>query len=118
MFPIILIWLALVKGPALEATALTVEDGLYSKLTVQVTEAVPRQLCHRALNNLQVRQLNFNRQSYFLSKSIIKTDIYVLDLCMFLINKYVRQITEQQDSPFLSFILCLRYQAEKLVSEK
>ena len=58
MFPIILIWLALVTGPALEATALTVEDGLYSRLTVQVTEAVPRQLCHRALNNLQVRNWN------------------------------------------------------------
>ena len=55
MFPIILIWLALVTGPALETTALTVEDGLYSRLTVQVTEAVPRQLCHKALNNLQVR---------------------------------------------------------------
>ena len=65
-FPIILIWLALVKASAsIEATALIVEDGLYSRLTVQITEAVPRQLCHRALNNLQVR----NPSTYLFKKT-------------------------------------------------
>ena len=30
------------------------KNGVYQRLTVEVTEAVPRQLCQRALNNLQV----------------------------------------------------------------
>jgi hypothetical protein len=55
MFPIIVLWLA-VASSAAEASTLVVEDGLYSRLTVQVSEAVPRQMCHRALNNLQVRR--------------------------------------------------------------
>lgn len=36
-------------------SVLTVQNGVYKRLTVQVSEAVPRQLCHRAINNLQVR---------------------------------------------------------------
>ena len=35
-------------------SVLTVENGVYKRLTVKVSEAVPRQLCHRAINNLQV----------------------------------------------------------------
>ena len=40
-----------------DASVLTVENGVYKRLTVQVSEAVPRQLCHRAINNLQVGNL-------------------------------------------------------------
>ena len=36
-------------------SVLTVQNGVYKRLTVKVSEAVPRQLCHRAINNLQVR---------------------------------------------------------------
>ena len=54
MFPIIFLWLAIAVVSS-EASTLAVNDGLYTRLTVQVSEAVPRQMCHRALNNLQVR---------------------------------------------------------------
>ena len=39
----------------LEATILRVDDGVYSRLTVKVTDAVPRQHCQRAIRNLKVR---------------------------------------------------------------
>ena len=38
----------------INASVLTVQKGVYKRLTVRVSEAVPRQLCHRAINNLQV----------------------------------------------------------------
>ena len=38
----------------INTSVLTVQKGAYKRLTVQVSEAVPRQLCHRAINNLQV----------------------------------------------------------------
>ena len=38
----------------INTSVLTVQKGVYKRLTVQVSEAVPRQLCHRAINNLQV----------------------------------------------------------------
>ena len=52
------------------ASVLTVENGVYKRLTVQVSEAVPRQLCHRAINNLQVRNL------YYIYKFLLQTNIY------------------------------------------
>jgi hypothetical protein len=53
MVSLLLLAFVFVASPA---SSLVVEDGLYSRLTVQVTEAVPRQMCHRAINNLQVRE--------------------------------------------------------------
>ena len=43
-----------------DGSVLTVENGVYKRLTVKVSEAVPRQLCHRAINNLQVRTVLLN----------------------------------------------------------
>ena len=43
-----------------DGSVLTVENGVYKRLTVKVSEAVPRQLCHRAINNLQVRTVLSN----------------------------------------------------------
>ena len=34
---------------------LTVEDGVYSGLTVKIDDAVPRHLCFRVVNQLEVR---------------------------------------------------------------
>ena len=38
----------------INASVVSVENGVYKRLTVRISEAVPRQLCHRAINNLQV----------------------------------------------------------------
>ena len=38
----------------INASVVSVENGIYKRLTVRISEAVPRQLCHRAINNLQV----------------------------------------------------------------
>ena len=37
-----------------DSTVIEVQNGVYKRLTVKLSEAVPRQLCHRAINNLQV----------------------------------------------------------------
>lgn len=59
-------WLALATICILAATtsatasiAQVVDRGLYSRLTVKMSEVVPRQHCHRALNNLEVSLYSF-----------------------------------------------------------
>ncbi len=43
---------------SLENSGTTVEDGIYRGVTVRVAEAVPKHLCHRILNSLEVRFLS------------------------------------------------------------
>lgn len=48
--PVILLWLALAS-----TRGLTVNNGAYSNLVVEIKEDLPRQHCHRAIHNLKVR---------------------------------------------------------------
>ena len=50
----ILIGVIIIQVQNTEGSVLTVKNGVYKRLTVQISEAVPRQLCHRAINNIQV----------------------------------------------------------------
>ena len=52
-----------VVGPVGQATGsvLTVRKGVYKRLTVRFSDAVPRQFCQRAINNLQVSRKHFPR---------------------------------------------------------
>ena len=47
---------AIIPAEVTEGSVLTVKNGNYKRLTVRISDAVPRQLCHRAINNLQVRR--------------------------------------------------------------
>lgn len=51
-----MIVIGVVVGPVGQATGsvLTARNGVYKRLTVRFSDAVPRQFCQRAINNLQV----------------------------------------------------------------
>ena len=51
---VVLICVLFIQVQTTDSSVIEVQDGVYKRLTVKLSEAVPRQLCHRAINNLQV----------------------------------------------------------------
>lgn len=51
--------LVLATATVTSASVILLDDdaGVYNRLTVRISDAVPRQLCHKTIKNLQVRQI-------------------------------------------------------------
>ena len=54
---IVIVTLLLASTTESRRSGVRVENGIYSGITVKVEEAVPKHLCHRTLEKLEVRSI-------------------------------------------------------------
>ncbi len=80
--------LATSPSPASASSMLAVEDGgVYSRLTVKVSEEVPRQFCAQIMRNLQVRDF------FLIEENFLGTFVVFFSLSLSLsLHRHISQI--------------------------